>query len=566
MPTSYLRGNRRSNKNHNKNNNNNNKSVAEKASLPYTGQTARSTYRMAKGPIGSAALSNYQSLINMMKPVELKYPYCLRTFERMKQDDAVMGALLISYVMIEEAFKRHQVTYKAGNAKSKSIADFIKYQLDNISDHSFLQAIKNIETFKEKGFSVIEKNYERPPAPISVSGIPVLWKIKSLANRPQLSLADRPFDYDDWGSSITNARQDLSAFYNNNEFGNYIPLGSPVVGSEGYVLIPRHKFMLFGDNATDSNPYGNPLLASCWKAWKEKVLLEDLEMNGVSKDLAGVVKLTCPSDIIYKANLDPNSPEADQVRDLLDAASAVHAGEAAYVFLPSDMQKNGQAKFDFSLQGIDGNSKNYTTSELIAARRKAIYDTFGAGALILGDGQGGSRNLSDSKTELHTYYVRRDLDVIEDVLNRELVPQLLLMNNIYCAPDEVPKIQAGAIDRVSLDEIGKLVQRFASVNMFAATKENIIDVHRKAGLPVQYMENMTEDELLESLQRVNSDSRAGEGQGTSGTGNSQTASGGDNNLDNKSSKRIFYDELGYYRMEDGQKVRLSDLEAEFMNE
>lgn len=518
---------------------------------------------MAKSPLGSEALASYQSILNKLKPIELRYPYCLKTFERMKQDDAVSGALLISYVMIEEAFMRRQVTHKAGSQKSEDLSKLITYFLNNITEHSFLQAIKNIETFKEKGFSVIEKNYERPSEPTNIAGYDVLWKIRSLANRPQLSLADRPFDFVDDGRRISYARQDYTAFYNDTEEGLYQD-SSILQDATRYRLIPRHKFMLFGDNATDSNPYGNPLLASCWKAWKEKVLLEDLEMNGVAKDLAGIVKLTCPSDIIYKANIDPNSDEADQVRGLLDAAAAVHSGEAAYVFLPSDVQKNGQPKFDFNLTGIDGGGKSYTTSDLIAQRRKAIYDTFGAGQIILGSGDGGSNSLSESKAGIHAYYVKRDISVIEDVINRELIPQLLLLNNIECEPDEIPKIKAGSIDNITPDEIGKLIQRFASVNMFAATRENIIDAHRKAGFPVEYMEQMTDEEIIESLSVISNDSRAGEGQGTSGTGSTQTATGGDNNLDNKSSKLMFYDKYGYFTYnESGEKIRLTENEAEF---
>lgn len=540
MSNRYLRGNKK-NKNTSYSNNTNNKATVNKASFSYESR------RMRKGVVGSQGLAYYESIVDRLRPFELKFPQCLKTFERMKLDDAVGAVLQINYVLIESAFKNYKIKPRADSERSKQLADFIRYQLENMRDTTFFQAIKNIETFKEKGFSIVEKVYEKPSQPYQISGIDVKYDLVALANRPQLSLkGDRPFTYTDGGRKIAAVYQDLNSFYNLDRFGAYVPTENYTI--DNGVEIIRPKFMLFGDNATDATPFGNPLLRSCWKAWKEKVLLEDLEVNGASKDLSGIIKITCPEDIIRKANADPNSDEAIMIEGLMDDAAALHNGSQPFIFLPSDIQKTSTSTkaYDFSLTGLDGGSKAYNTSDLIKARRKAIFDTFGAGALLLGEGSSGSYNLAESKNAIHAHYIKRDISIIEDVINHDLIPQMLLLNDIEFDVLDLPKIKAGPIEKLAADDIGKLIQRFMSVNGLVMTKENIIAYHEMAGFDVDHLENMSQEELLQKMNSEKGTSRSGEGMGTSGTGNSQVAFGGDSNIDNKSKFAIKLDKNGFY--------------------
>jgi hypothetical protein len=235
----------------------------------------------------------------------------------------------------------------------------------------------------------------------------------------------------------------------------------------------------------------------------------------------------------------------------------IHAGDQAFTIVPSDTlnQQSNTPAYDVSLMGIQGGGKQYNTSDIIKDRRKVIYDVFGAGALIMGQGSGGSYNMLEGKNSQQTMYVHRDTKTITDVFEHDLIKQLLRINHIECSHEELPKIEPCEIEGLNIEDVGKLIQRFKSVNAFALTKENIIHWHKLAGFPTKHLEKYTQDELIELLESgTKGSSRAGEGLGTSGTGATQMATGGDNNLENKSVKLLNKDDINAWLSVDGKRI------------
>jgi hypothetical protein len=496
-----------------------------------TVQKASSTpSRLPKKGVGTSGIAYYQQVINKIQPYELKYPQSMKTFEAMKNDDAISSVLNLTYALIENAFCDYKIKYNKNSSQSKKASEFLDYCFNSLDQQSFEGFIRNAATFKEKGFSIIEKIYKKD----SSGEYAGLWRISKLANRPQISLdGSTPFEIDAGGRRIKACRQDVSYFQN--EFNNNLFIETGDITGDGYKRIRRKKFMLFGDGATDSTPFGNPIFRSCYKAWKEKLLLEDLEVNGASKDLAGIIDLAIPNDILLKAANDPASPEATLVQDLMTSAANVHAGEQSYFIRPSDLQEgsNSVTEYAVKLLGLEGSGRKFDPKEMIAERRKAIFDIWGAGHTLTGEGSV-SYNSAEVQSTIHMYHIKRDINVIVEVINKDLIPQLLNdMNDFGLSYKDMPKLEAGEIDKVSLDEASKMIQRIKSVNGLALTKDNIIQYHKWCGFDTRAMEDMSEEELYESMTIIDKGgSRAGESQGTSGTGNTQDSSGGDNNLEN----------------------------------
>ena len=317
--------------------------------------TTATPQRMRKNVISTRGLYGIQRLVDRLAPIELKWPLSMETYELMKQDVDIFAALNLNYILIEKQFTEYKIRFNPSSKASKDSAEFLSYCLDNMDNQTLLQAIKNIETFKEKGFSTIEKGYSR----ITEGDYEGMWGISELANIPQLSLSrTQPFTYVNGGRKIKNLVQD-TRFFENSPYNTYT--GAAIEKDLEYyrqpeIAIPRSKFMLFGDNATDSTPYGNPLFKALYKVWKEKCLIEDYETVGVSKDLGGIVKLKLPQAILDKAAIDPSSTEAQFVKDYMQDAANMHAGEQSYIMLPSDTLANSPATpaYDMTLQGIEG--------------------------------------------------------------------------------------------------------------------------------------------------------------------------------------------------------------------
>lgn len=535
--------------------------------------TEKSKVRAAPIPkartyIGTEGMALYHDIINRLQPYELRYPQCLKTYEAMKTDDAIATVLKLNYNLIEAAFAKQKVVYNKRSLKSRKAAQLVQYCLNNLKGKSYMQIIRGIETFKEKGFSLVEKTYT-----LEEDGEFAGYWTVDLGYRPQLSLNTVvPFEISNGGRQLKAVRQNTGFFVNKYE-DNYFVNANDITG-EGYKRIPRAKFMLFGENATDATPFGTPIFRACYKAWKEKLLLEDLEINGASKDLAGIIEVAVPLDILEKAAKDPASPEASMLDDLLAAAANIHSGEQAYIVRPSDVQEKATSVPEYStrLLGLEGSGKQFSTSEMIQSRRRAIFDIWGAGHVLTGEGSV-SYNSAEVKNAIHMHYIEADIKVIEDVFNNDLIPQLINdFNEMGLSYEDLPKIQAGEVDRLSYDEAGKLIQRAMAVNGIALTKQNIIHMHHLMGFPeesIREMENMSEDELIDAMNALGAaQSKAASGM-TSGLNNgtgTSTAKGADTSTANKEHAEvdptnyttgIHLNSKGFYRIIDGDVTYLS---------
>jgi len=150
----------------------------------------------------------------------------------------------------------------------------------------------------------------------------------------------------------------------------------------------------------------------------------------------------------------------------------------------------------------------------------------------MGD-SGGSYNAVEGKMIIHSQYVKRDAHTIADVINKDLIPQLMAINDIKLHYKDLPKIVPNEVEETSLEELGKFYQRLLTSNAIALTKENILQIHETLGFDTRHLEGFTQEELIEYMgANGEATSRSGDGQGTSGVGDTQAAIGGDNNLEN----------------------------------
>ena len=164
--------------------------------------------------------------------------------------------------------------------------------------------------------------------------------------------------------------------------------------------------------------------------------------------------------------------------------------------------------------------------------RESIYQSFGALNLISNESKGGYNQL-EGQNAIHLYFVNRIINIIEECVNKDLIPQLLNLCGIRLSHKDMPRFKAGDIEPISLEEVSKMVQRVKSVNAFLGTKEVWIETYEKLGYDTEHLQELSEEEL-QALSEMGGkgESRAGESLGSSGTGNSQITTGGDNNLDN----------------------------------
>jgi hypothetical protein len=61
-----------------------------------------STSRLRLGELGSEGMAAIRDITNYLQPLELRWPTCLKTYEKMKLDSTVSAALDLGYILIEK--------------------------------------------------------------------------------------------------------------------------------------------------------------------------------------------------------------------------------------------------------------------------------------------------------------------------------------------------------------------------------------------------------------------------------------------------------------------------------
>lgn len=498
--------------------------------------TDQRTSRLRLSELGSTALATVQWFVDWCKPIELRFPQSLRTYTKMVQDEDVSTALDANYLFVEKAFDEWTISFNKENPKSEEAAKFVDWCFKNMERQTLRQAVRDALTYKQFGFSILEKVYMAVTEGEHVGK----YKIKRLGHRPQQTLdQSEPFVYEEGGRDITYARQNTGYFMNS---PTVMHMNMP---DRSIIQIPRNKFMLFGYNATDSNPLGVSPLESIYTAWREKLLIQEYEVTGVSKDLGGTPVMYIPKDILNKAAEDPASPEAKSVELLSRNLSNLHAGQQNMMILPSDIQEGvGSSVPEYSIKflGIDGQGKQFDTSKLIDQRKKVIYDRFGAGFLIMGNNATGSYSLSDNKQTLHAHFIERDVELISEVINNDLIPQLLALNGIYLSDEDMPVFVQGDIGDPDIEANSKMIQRVVSVGALPLTPEVLNEILAKCNFKYRVADRVitSDSDFADFSEKYlpPKTSKAGEGMSKgSGNGTSDSAAGTDNsslNMDNAS--------------------------------
>ena len=489
-------------------------SKVEKAMTP--AQVDKEKSLVLSPEIGTIGLNSIRSFTNFLQPYETRFPENIRTYKEMGDDPDVATALDATYIFVDRAFFDFKIKYNIQSAKSRKAAKFVDYALRNM-DAPLRQYIRSLLTYKQFGFAFAEKVYEIDDDPKS----PYFgyYRLSKLGFRPQDTIdTAKPFNYSEDGRDILTVNQNITSTMTNGV--------NPVL--IGKKEIPIDKVVFVGNNITENNPLGVSPLNAVYRSWREKSLIQEYEVVGVSKDLGGMPVLMVPSDILNRASLNPEGDEAQSLRVLQANIANLHAGEQSYMVLPSDIYEGTvMRQYDLVFQGVEGTGKQFDTQSLIKQRKLDIYNRFGAGVLIMGDGDGGSFSLADNKQTLLSHFIERDVDIMVEMIQNQIIPQLLRLNGMFLSNEDMPKFVSDDIGDPDIETNAKAIQQVVAAGAIPLTAEVINEFLERLGFEYRIPDDIVADEdkyqkYLETYLPEKS-SRAGDGLAT-GTGNGTSTS------------------------------------------
>jgi hypothetical protein len=480
--------------------------------------TSKTPTSSLRREVGRPRIITSSYFVNESKKQELQYPNALNTYDCMEEDEAVFTSIDYTNIHVMNALYNAEFEGNRKSAASVAAADYLNYAIRNITHGTWWGFLQNATTDLKYGWSSSNIVLERRKYGQYSGSV----CIKKLAPRDQKTIY--AWLWDSEGREIIGWVQKPTI--SNLGYANRLSFLADgirinqVYQSDGgdlsndYSILKMDNLLHFAYNSTNNNPQGDTPLNHCYKAWKEKWLLEQLEVLAVQKDHGGMLLLRIPSELAERAN-DPETygdEAALELADIQKDAAKLQSGEGGFMLLYSDADPaTGNPYYDVQFKGVEGGGRQIETGRIIDQKRKSIYNCFGTGFLILGEDGGGSYAMSTTKSSTHGYYVERNITQKKDVIENQLVPKLLAANGMYLNWKDMPKLRTADPDEFDFDILSKFVQRVGSVNKLTpAMWEHLA---KKARIPIDGIEDLDYTDK--------GDSRSGESKSTSGTGTSQ---------------------------------------------
>ncbi len=432
-----------------------------------------------------------------------RYPEFLRTVAEMRNQPTVAAAFNV-YRMLISRVKWTVEPPEGATEEQKTRAKFVQQCMYDM-EGSWGSFISEVLTYLEYGFSIQEKVYRRRLRKNGSKYNDGLVGLRKLSPRGQDTIRFWYFSED--GRELEGVGQSLINLENAARYTQIVAS----LNADSVIEIPRSKFLLFAADSTKGNPQGRSLLKPIYLAYKRLEMLQDQELLGIAKDLAGIPLIQIPPKY-----MDPNASAEDKaVYEMCKTiVNNLAAGEQRGLVFPKMI--DGESKLDvFSISLLERKGQGIDLDTVIQRYRMEILQALSVDVIAMGQSEGGSYSLADEKSSLLAMALDHRLKEIADVLNNDLVPQLFAING--WVDEELPKFKAGDIEDVSIDEYSKAVQRMVSVGAVELNREFLNKVRVVLGVKPR-----PDDEPVdkESLSSDTSSSGKGLEQGRSGSGTS----------------------------------------------
>lgn len=470
--------------------------------------------RLKMGQHSVSGLNVLSGLLFEEKEYALRWPQCIRTYNEMKKDATIAPAL----ALVEMAIARVPWTVKVPKGKEEQLKDKKEFleQVMSDMDVPWNTFIQQAASHNSLGFYVGEKVYRYRTYENGSKYNDGRIGLRKIAPVPQETV--EAWEFSSQGRTLTGLYQRPANVSNRNDRATLV--------RDEPIWIPRKKFLLFRNNPVKDNPEGESPLKSCYMAWRYKTAMEQAESIGVSSDLRGMKVLYLPPQYLA----EDASPEDKAVRDYYERGlTLLHKNEQTAMIIPMIRDEKGNKLFELELMSVMG-QKAHNTREIINGFKKEIITSLMASQLILGQEGGGSYSLAESQSSVSQMVIDARLTEIRDQLNHDLIPQLFKLNGWDFTT--TPYFDFGEIAEESLDEISKFIQRVGAVGLLPKTAQAVNWITDRIGMPTQFDDSSTTEEILPQLTGYSSGAGEGMAQG-SGNGTAKSASARDSSATNK---------------------------------
>ena len=375
-------------------------------------------------------------------------------YDEMRRSDASISSLLLACWLPIRSTKRYIQSSENPDWVTEDIdremEEFLEDALFKNMDITWQQFLYECLTFLTFGFSVFEKVYK-----VDDQG---KFRVKKLAFRHQKTITQRKMQ--NWEAWVM---QQLDT--PNTEWSNK---------GKSIANIPMEKLLVFTINQEWENYQWISILRPAYKHRYIKSNLEKFDAIRHQKQWVGVPVMYLPK------NATPEDKKAAK-----EIIGKFKTNEQSGIVMP--WPKDSWWEFEFAdLKAWDKTemleSIKYHTREIVKAALAQFIE--------LGSTQSGSRALSEDQTDLFIDAIGSYAKIIEDVINRFLVKELIDLN---FTTDRYPKLRFENLEKEDLTQFATAIQWLVTWWLVTTDSELENFVREKFQLPAKVEEeNITE--------------------------------------------------------------------------
>jgi hypothetical protein len=476
--------------------------------------------RLRFSEIGIQALKTRNGVMYEEATQAFRYPQMLRVVAEMEVSPPVaIGLNGIKMLMNRTSLK--VVPVEGETAQDAQRRRYLETIQDDM-DFSWQSTLQAISSYLQYGHQVSEIVLRRRLPKNGSKHSDGLIGLQGLLDRPQNSI--KKWNFSDDGRELEGISQSLANLENSSRFAK-------LTNTEGYIEIPRAKFLLFRADPKNGNPEGTSILRSVYLAYKRAEQVTNELMLGVSKYTKGIPLAYLPVKYMAEDAVPSDKAVYESVQRIVKGIA--DGTEPAVVFPMQVDQDTKQNIFKLEMLESKG-GQPFDMVAIIKMFKAEILSVLSSDAVVQGD-KAGSLSLQDGNTSLLALQVAYRLSEIASVLNEQLVPTLWRANKWDLS--RMPKYVFADVSSVSLEEFSKYLQRVLAVGAMEMDRGVMNKVREVGGfdlLPED--EPINKDILSTTLMGKASSSGQGMAVGVVGDGTSTSAPSEDNSAKNADNK------------------------------
>jgi len=436
--------------------------------------------RFKLGEAAYLGLNIFNGVTNDELKKELNFPYSIKTYKQMTYHSTINAALTLFDNLVSKADWVYKPPLDATEEELNQ-AKIINQMMLDLEDQTWSEFISDALSCNVYGFSVHEKVYRRRTTSNGSKYNDGIIGWRKLPIRNQESIEKFIFSAD--GNKIQGVKQNLSAI--SDAYNQYS--GRTVKE----VILPRSKVMLFRAGKHKGDPFGKSLLRDAYLAWRFLTVIEEIEANGVAKDLAGLPVLKLPAQYLAA----DATPQQQGIRAYYENVMRnMQLNQQSAMILPQTFDPDTkQPMFSLELLSLNG-GKAMDTSKIKEYYKNLILTSLFSDILTMGQSSTGSYSLAESKNTLSGNAAEAMLRKLCDTINEELIRQTYELNGWDTS--RMGKLDFDNTQSESLDVFSKSCQRLMSVSAVELDRAVLNKIRESIGVDALPEDLPPQKELL----------------------------------------------------------------------